>query len=159
MSYNTNNNWVYRLYGRKIKLFEHRSGGATDVVAGYSVKLPDNYIGAELIYPDENITNGLRFEGTAAIEPFVTTDPNELSGGENPTLTEDTAPSESSYINLNPMLSLAVVDYVKAQMADRGGDLQQKEYYMREFWKKNGDNDSNKRKVAMSIPSSPYAVR
>ena len=47
----------------------------------------------------------------------------------------------------------------RAQMADRGGDLQQKEYYMREFWKKNGDNDSNKRKVAMSIPSSPYAVR
>jgi hypothetical protein len=57
------------------------------------------------------------------------------------------------------MLSLACVDYLKAQIADKRGDLQLKEYYMREFWKKVGDNESNKRKISMTYPANPYAVR
>ncbi len=43
--------------------------------------------------------------------------------------------------------------------SELSGDLQGKEYYMREFWKKVGDNESNKKKTMMSFPSSPYAVR
>jgi len=30
---------------------------------------------------------------------------------------------------------------------------------MREFWGKIGDNESNKRKISMSFPSAPYALR
>ena len=72
---------------------------------------------------------------------------------------EDSSPSETSHVNLNRMLSLACVDYVKAMTADLKGDIEKKEYYMREFWKKVGDNDSNKRKTAMLFPSGSYAVR
>ena len=66
---------------------------------------------------------------------------------------------ESSHVNLNRMLSLACVDYLKAMLADREGDIERKEYYMKEFWGKVGDNESNKRKISMSFPSSPYALR
>ena len=57
------------------------------------------------------------------------------------------------------MLSLACVDYIRAMVSDAAGEIQKKEYYMREFWKKVGDNDSNKRKIAMTFPSGTYAVR
>ena len=66
---------------------------------------------------------------------------------------------ETSHVNLNRMLSLACVDYLKAMLADREGDIDRKEYYMKEFWGKVGDNESNKRKISMSFPSSPYAIR
>ena len=66
---------------------------------------------------------------------------------------------ESSHVNLNRMLSLACVDYLKAMLADREGDIERKEYYMKEFWGKVGDNQSNKRKISMSFPSSPYALK
>ena len=66
---------------------------------------------------------------------------------------------ETSHMNLNRMLSLACVDYLKAMLADREGDIERKEYYMREFWGKVGDNESNKRTISMSFPSSPYAIR
>jgi hypothetical protein len=66
---------------------------------------------------------------------------------------------ESSHINLNRMLSLACLDYLKAMLADREGDIERKEYYMKEFWGKVGDNESNKRKISMSFPSSPYALK
>ncbi len=72
---------------------------------------------------------------------------------------EDSSPSESSHVNLNRMLSLASVDYVKSMIADLTGDIQRKEYYMREFWKKVGDNESNKRKVSITFPVAPFAVR
>jgi len=57
------------------------------------------------------------------------------------------------------MLSLAVVDFIKSQLADIQGDIQKKEYYMREFWKKVGDNESNKRKISVTFPISPFAVK
>ena len=57
------------------------------------------------------------------------------------------------------MLSLAVVDYVKAMQSELQGDVQGKEYYMREFWKKVADDQSNKRKISISFPISAYAVR
>ena len=56
------------------------------------------------------------------------------------------------------MLSLACVDFVKAMMGDSSGDIQKKEYYMKEFWKKVGDNNSNKRNVSMTHPVSNYAL-
>jgi len=158
MSYDTNKTWLYRIVGRNIHLWQYLDGANTDTLGGHRIKLPNEYYGSQLIYPDEDITNGLRFEGTAFIEPFVGVDPNELDGSDNPTLTGETA-TETSHINLSRMLSLAVVDYLKAQLADRKGEIDRKEYYMREFWKKVGDNESNKRKTSMSFPSSPHAVR
>lgn len=158
MSFDTNRTWVYKLEGRNIHLYQYLDGTLTDTVANYRIKLPSSYYGKQLIYPDEDITNGLRFEGTAFIEPFVGVDPNELDGNDNPTLTGETA-SETSHVNLSRMLSLAVVDYVKAQLADRSGDIEKKEYYMREFWKKAGDNESNKRVISMSHPHPSYSMK
>ena len=44
-------------------------------------------------------------------------------------------------------------------MEENKGDIQKKEYYMREFWKKVGDNESNKRKISMSYPIPQFSVR
>jgi len=157
MSYDTHKNWFYEIKGRKIHLWQYVDAIGTDTIAGYKIRLPDEYHGKQLIYPDESITNGLRFEGTAFIEPFVDVDPNELNGSDNPTLSVATA-DEAAHVNLSRMLSLAVVDYIKSMMMDLQGEIEKKEYYMREFWKKVGDNESNKRKISMSFPMSPYGV-
>ena len=226
MSYDTHKTWLYKLEGRDIHLYQYIDGVATDTLAGYKIALPGEYYGNQLIYPNEDITNGLRFEYTALIEPFVDEaweDLTAIASGtdisfsttvltgagtndgfalgdririigsasndgdytstneDNNTLTfpsatftaetagesitvyqipdEDTTPGESNHINLNRMLSLAVVDYIKAQLSDSKGELERKEYYMREFWKKVGDNESNKRKISVTFPSGPFAIR
>jgi len=159
MSFDTHRTWFYNLSGRNIHLYQYVETANTSTLAGYRIRLPDDYYGNQLIYPNESITNGLMYEGTAFIEPFVSVDPNELSGNDNPTLTNQTSPDEADHVNLSRMLSLAVVDYVKAMLADSVGDLEKKEYYMREFWKKVGDNESNKRRVSMSFPVATYSVR
>ena len=159
MSFDTHRTWFYNLSGRNIHLYQYVETANTSTLAGYRIRLPDDYYGNQLIYPNESITNGLMYEGTAFVEPFVSVDPNELSGNDNPTLTNQTSPDEADHVNLSRMLSLAVVDYVKAMVADSAGDLEKKEYYMREFWKKVGDNESNKRRVSMSFPVATYSVR
>jgi len=163
MSYNTNENWFYRLVGRNIHLWQYMDTAGISELAGYNIRLPDSYYGMQLMYPRETITNGLMFEGTAYIEIFVDVDPNELDGVDNPTLTEETVAlstlDEESHVNLNRFLSLACVDYIKAMTADIAGDITKKEYYMKEFWKKVGDNESNKRNMSFIFPSSPFAVR
>ena len=85
------------------------------------------------------------------------------TAGERITVTqiskEDTTPDATSHINLNKMLSLAVVDYLKAMTFEMDGDIERKEYYIKEFYGKLGDNESNKRKISMSFPIGPFAVR
>ena len=226
MSYDTHKTWFYQLVGRDIHLWQYVESNATDTLAGIRISLPDEYYGKQLIYPDEDITNGLRVEYTALIEPFVDEaweDLTAIASGtdisfsttvltgagtndgfalgdririigsasndgdytstneDNNTLTfpsatftaetagesitvyqipdEDTTPDETNHVNLNRMLSLAVVDFIKSQLADIQGDIQKKEYYMREFWKKVGDNESNKRKISVTFPISPFAVK
>ena len=159
MSFDTNLTWIYQVVGKNIHLYQYVQTANTDTIDGYKIRLPNDYYGNQLIYPDESITNGLMYEGTAFIEAFVSNDPNELDGNDNPTLTNQASPDEADHVNLSRMLSLAVVDYIKAMLADLGGEIEKKEYYMREFWKKAGDNESNKRKISMSFPSNPYAVR
>ena len=118
-----------------------------------------------VIYPPENITNGLRIEYGSLDSLFVDNDPNALSSDSsetswgNPTLTEESTPSETSHLNLSRTLSLAMVDYVKAMMSDQSGDLERREIYMRDFYKKVGDDKSNTYRVSLSFPASPYAVR
>ena len=237
MSFDTNKNWVYQLSGRDIHLWQYIQGAATTTLGDYKIRLPGEYYGSQLIYPDEDITNGLRFEYTALIEPFVedawedltarasgTTisfndDGDSASGyndiydtgdgltdfesgdrirvigsasndgdytltadaggaryiqvgtgnltdeaaGESVTIyqipKEDASPDETNHVNLNRMLSLAVVDYLKAQLAEAAGSVELKEYFMKEFWGKVGDNESNKRKISMSFPMSPFGLR
>ena len=234
MSYDTHKTWFFQTVGRDIHLWQYVESSVTDTLAGIRISLPDEYYGKHLIYPDEDITNGLRFEYTALIEPFVDEAWESLTstisgtglafvdgGGSSDTITdtgsgfvtagfasgdkiriigsasndgdylltgaiaatltvatgsftaetasqsitiyqipdEDTTPDETNHVNLNRMLSLAVVDYIKAQLSDSKGELERKEYYMREFWKKVGDNESNKRKISITFPSGPFAVR
>ena len=159
MSFDTNLTWIYQVVGKNIHLYQYVQTANTDTIAGYRIRLPNDYYGNQLIYPDETITNGLMYEGTGFIEPFTTPDPNELDGNDNPTIDSVTSPTEATHVNLNRMLSLAVVDYIKAMLADLGGDIEKKEYYMREFWKKVGDDQSNKRKVSVSFPIGVFAVR
>jgi hypothetical protein len=159
MSFDTNLTWIYQVVGKNIHLYQYVQTANTDTIAGYRIRLPNDYYGNQLIYPDETITNGLMYEGTAFIEAFVSNDPNELDGNDNPTLTNQASPDEADHINLSRMLSLAVVDYIKAMLADLGGDIEKKEYYMREFWKKVGDDQSNKRKISISFPVGIFAVR
>ena len=234
MSFDTNRTWFYQIVGRNIHLYQYVQTSNTDTISGYRIRLPNDYYGNQLIYPNEDITNGLRIEYTALNEPFIAealedmqvfidgttiafvdggggsdtiTDSGsgfvtagfeatdkirvigsasndgdyQLTGASAGTLTmatalltaetasesvtiyqipkEDSSPSETSHVNLNRMLSLACVDYVKAMASDLRGEIDRKEYYMKEFWKKIGDNDSNKRKIAMLFPSGSYAVR
>ena len=44
-------------------------------------------------------------------------------------------------------------------MALEKGDAQMKEYYMREFYKKIADDQSNKRRISISFPIGNFAVR
>ena len=233
MSFDTNRTWFYQIVGRNIHLYQYVQTSNTDTISGYRIRLPNDYYGNQLIYPNEDITNGLRIEYTALNEPFIAealedmqvfidgttiafvdggggsdtiTDSGsgfvtagfeatdkirvigsasndgdyQLTGASAGTLTmatalltaetasesvtiyqipkEDSSPSESSHVNLSRMLSLACVDYVKAMLSDFNGELDKKEYYMREFWKKVGDNESNRRMVAMSFPMKSYSV-
>ena len=226
MSFDTNKTWFYKFLGRNLQLYQYVQTANTDTLAGFRIKLPADYYANQLIYPNEDITDGLRIEYTSLDDPFIaeslesmqifadgtdisfsTTvltgagtndgfaigdrvriigsasndgdytstneDDNTLTfpsstftaetAGESITVyqipKEDSSPSETSHINLNKMLSLACVDYVKAMSADLKGEIEKKEYYMKEFWKKVGDNDSNRRKIVMSYPMGTYAVR
>tara|TARA_R100000655_G_scaffold109868_1_gene166034 strand:- start:1039 stop:1728 length:690 start_codon:yes stop_codon:yes gene_type:complete len=229
MSVNVTKEWYYFLRGREILLYKLLGGSSTERVTQSGVFSTRSH---ELMYPDEDIANGLRVEYTALNEPFVAesleTTTSKVSGitiafvdggvgsdtitdsasgfnfsdgdkirvqgsanndgdytlngtantgtltvatgtftaetaGERIVITqipkEVTSPDETSHINLNKMLSLAVIDYIKAMKADRNGELDKKEYYMKEFYSKLGDNESNIRKISMSFPSSPFAVR
>ena len=44
-------------------------------------------------------------------------------------------------------------------MAERQGDVAAKEYFMKQFFNKLADNESNKNNVFVAIPTQPYAVR
>jgi len=233
MSSYVDREWFYYLKGRNIHLYKLLGGSSSERITQSGViKTLDR----ELMYPNEDIADGLRIEYTALNEPYISealeTTTGYASGtgisfgdgtavisdsdsgfaatgksfaqgdkiriqgsasndgdytlsssgtvnastltvtgdtftletaSERITITqislEDSSPSETSHPNLNRMLSLACVDYLKAMIADKRGDIQVKEYYMREFWKKVGDNESNKRKVSMTYPVSPYAIR
>jgi len=233
MSFDTNRTWFYQIVGRDIQLWQYVQNANTDTLAGFRIRLPNDFYGNQLIYPNEDITDGLRVEYKALNEPFIAEALEDMQvfidgttiafvdgGGSSDTITdsgsgfvtagfestdkirvigsasndgdyqltaaaagtltmatgsltaetasesvtiyqipkEDSSPSESSHVNLSRMLSLACVDYVKAMLSDFDGELDKKEYYMREFWKKIGDSDSNKRMVAMSFPMKSYAV-
>ena len=109
-----------------------------------------------MVYPDENITDGLRIEYTAFNKHFVTAAPESTVDS---SLVEATSPSETSHVNLNRMLSLACVEFVKAMVAEKTNNIEAKEYYMRQFYKKLADNASNDRRMFVSSPQPVISVR
>ena len=155
MSFDTHRNYVYQQHGKQLRLYRYNSTSSEPVDSKGRVGSDGTN---EFIYPDETISDGLRIEYTSLLKPFVDVDPNVLVAGENPTLVEEESPTESSHLNLNRMLSLSVIEYVKAQLAERAGNLDAKEYFMRQFYNKLSDNNSNKSKVYISSAVSPFAL-
>ncbi len=95
---------------------------------------------------------------------IVSSVPSALeSAGERISITqiplEDDTPDATSHINLNKMLCLAIIDYCKAMLAEKNGEIDKKEYFMKEFYSKLGDNDSNKRNISVTFPAGPFAVK
>ena len=239
MSSYVDREWFYYLRGREVLLYKLLGGSSTQRISQNGVF--QSY-GKELMYPDEDISDGLRIEYTRVSEPFVdealeTTTAYESgiiisfedgtgtsSGGrdvidlgstattefvaddkirvrgstsndgdytilaiavdvstgyrqldvvagsftteavgERVTITqipvEVESPLSTSHINLNKMLSLAVVDYCKSMLAEQNGEIDKKEYFMKEFFSKLGDNESNKRNISVSFPTGPFAIR
>ena len=233
MSYFVDKEWFYYLRGREILLYKLRGGSSTSRISQSGVfQSYDN----EMMYPNEDIANGLRIEYTRVSEPFVAEALETTSGyasgtgisfdpgpaatisdtndgftntgkafaqgdkirvqgsasndgdytlSSSGTVDEDTltitgtftteaagesitiyqipktgaTADESAHVNLNRLLCLAVIEYVKAQQKDLQGDIQSKEYYMKQFWKKIGDDQSNKRNISMTFPLSVYSVK
>ena len=233
MSSYVDKEWFYYLRGREILLYKLQGGISTGRISQSGVFQSYD---KELVYPDEDIADGLRIEYTRVSEPFVaealetttayasgtnisfslsgariTTQTSNFwdtisgfavgdkirirgsasndadytidsfSGSNNvnmivsgSTLTDETAgerisitqipkedssPSVTSHINLNKMLNLAVIDYCKAMLAERNGEIDKKEYFMKEFFSKLGDNESNKRNISVAFPAGPFAVK
>ena len=157
MSYRTNKTFANYHQGKVIEIYRITTGidGVIDTLAGYKMVVPGSSVTNGIAYPDETITNGIRVEYTALVKPFIQQDPESTAYS---SLTEVTSPTELTHVNLNRILSLAIVDYVRAMMAERDGNLEQKEYYLRNFHKKVSDNNSNKKKQHI-VQSTSYAVK
>ena len=157
MSFQTNKTFSYYHQGKVVEIYRITTGldGVIDTLDGYKMVVTSSGGTTGIQYPDETITNGIRVEYTALVKPFVSEDPESTAYS---SLTEVTSPTELTHLNLNRTLSLAIVEYLRAMMAEREGDLERKEYYMREFWKKVSDNESNKNKTYV-VQSSSYSVK
>ena len=231
MSSYVDKDYFYYLRGRELLLYKLLGSRNTDRITQSGVlQSYDN----ELVYPDEDIANGLRVEYTKVSEPFIaealetttaynagTTIAIIDAGGSSDTITDSSggfgdfsdgdkirikgssnndgdytittatsanvltfntgifnstetagqritinqipkevaSPDSTSHINLNKMLSLAVVDYCKAMIAERNGEIDKKEYFMKEFYGKLADNESNKRIISVASPISAFAVK
>ena len=152
MSYDVNRHWFYKKKGKKIHLFKMLSGNTTIPTSQGRLSADDT----TMIYPNEDIENGLRVEYTAFNKPFVDADPETTAAA---SLVEVTSPKEGSHVNLNRMLSLACVEFVKAMVAEKSNNIEAKEYYMRQFYKKLADNASNDRRMFVSSPQPITSVR
>ena len=160
MSYDTHKNWFYKRHGKVIRLYRLRktSHRVVDSEGRVSPSGSD-----ELIYPDESISGGLRVEYTALVKPFIDKDPDSTlesaDDGDDGGYVEVASPKETTHVNLNRVLSLAVVEYVKAQFEERKGDIKAKEYFMNQFFNKLADNESNRNDVFVAGTMRPFAVK
>ena len=68
MSSNVEREWFYYLKGRHILLYQLLSGSSSERITQSGVIRTRE---KELMYPNEDIANGLRIEYTALDEPFV----------------------------------------------------------------------------------------
>ena len=118
MSQDVNRDYFWRTRGNTLEVLKlKRSGSAVKNDGSLSPNRD------ELIYPDESVDDGVRVEYTAFVNPFVSADPNVLATGDtnettwtNPTLTPVDSPTETTHVNLNRLLSMAVVRYIKTMV-------------------------------------------
>lgn len=122
--------WGYQIRGRKLYLYQ----------------LNSDY---EWVKPSLSIDLGLKIEYTTGGKVFT-----DSSG-----FSEDTSPSEDSYLNCSDALALAVTDYVRAKLADIAGDITKKEYYLTKFREgvSKARNAINGPRILMT--KRPYAFR
>ena len=73
--------------------------------------------------PTKAVTSGLKFE--YARRPLITT----TEGGSS----EQDPVDESGFVQIDDYLANALVYYIKGRMAEDTGEIELKEYYMREF--------------------------
>ena len=127
MSYQTNKTFAFLHQGKVIEIYRVTTSVSGTVHDYYDHKIiaPDTGSTSGIQYPDETITNGIRIEYTALEKPFVQQDPESTAYS---SLTEVTSPTELTHLNLNRVLSLAIVDYIRAMFAERDGDIERKEY-------------------------------
>ena len=144
MSYDTERTFLYYLHGRDIHLYQLIGSASND--ADYTI---DSFSGggnSNMVVSGSTLTDENTGESITIYQiPKTVDDDGDLT--------------EASHVNLNRMLSLAVVDYVKSQKAEVAGNFEVKEYFVKEFWKKVGDNESNKRKSVISFTHQPFAVK
>ena len=107
-----------------------------------------NSISAGSLGIEDSIPTGNLVEEASSQRIVVQQIPKEVS-----------SPDSTSHINLNKMLSLAVVDYCKAMVADRRSEIDKKEYYMKQFYSKLADNESNKRIISVASPITAFSVK
>jgi len=156
MSVANSKNYLYNLKGREIQLYKLQDA------FGSALNFPDQLgrfgqNASGLIYPDTSITDGLKFEYTRLpADLFVDEDPLTTAQA---SLTSNANPDENAYLNLPRLLSLAVLDYVRAMYAERGGNIELKEYYIKEFWKKVSNYESNRVKVHRVVPNGSLNLR
>lgn len=84
-------------------------------LAGRNIAILNEDSNGEYVSPDDTISNGIKMEYTS-----------------RPTAVDE----ESDSIDINEILALALVDYVKAKFAENEGDYKKKEYHLSEFKKK-----------------------
>jgi len=141
-------------------------GVSADRITDTANGLGDFIVGDKIRVKGSSSNDGdytITIDGGAGSVSVATGTLTAESPGERITITqipvEDSSPSETSHPNFNNMLCLAIVDYIKAMLAESTRDFQTKEYFMKEFYSKLGDNESNKRNISMSFPAGPFAVR
>ena len=71
----------------------------------------------------------------------------------------DVLSDENDEVDVNRYQARAIVDYVKAKMAEDAGQIDMKEYYMKEFYKKMEKNESSKKRGIRTIVSGAHGIR
>jgi len=159
MSFDVEKLWFWKKKGRSLNLYKFNKTSTN--APNNRGRFKDGF--STFGYPDETIESGLRVEYTAYVKPFIDKDPEttseSLDNGSDGGFVEVTKPSETSHVNLNRMLSLAVVDFIKSMIAEKNGDINAKEYYMKEFYKKLANNQSNEKSIFVASVNPVTSVR
>tara|TARA_R100000655_G_scaffold13520_2_gene30535 strand:+ start:16405 stop:17505 length:1101 start_codon:yes stop_codon:yes gene_type:complete len=71
----------------------------------------------------------------------------------------DVLNDEDDEVDVNRYQARAIVDFVKAKMAEDAGQIDMKEYYMKEFYKKMEKNESSKKRGIRTIVSGAHGIR
>ena len=122
--------WGYQIKGRRIYLYG---------LNGYN----------RWVKPQLDIDNGLKITYTTGSKVFVDSDG----------FSDNTAPTEDSILNCSKAIALAIVDFLKAKVAEGAGNQGLYIEYMRRYrdkFNKSRDAITGPRRI---IPSNPFAFR